>query len=360
MRFDYLFTSTLLCLMVHMLLFFLMDRSILFFVFASNLLGIFIAASFEAMRICANHENANRLLSGSAAVPASDGALPSSPDSNMNKKADGGQLFNLNFNLPLFGHHHSEQAAISSSPYLRVVDAGSQLLSDTFCRRRIQPNPLSGAMAAAGGCAEQRCGEKSSLTLASTAAIVKSLIFKPLWKLTKATAIRAAWMTYWPIGKATAVIRKLGARAWSSLKASRVSSKPQSKKASRAGFEASSLSSPRGQLAKRRLNSTDGSSSNTNSSSLTKKPEEARRVRVLFSTSLLCCETNFKAYPQSCCVPLYCRTRSRHPGRQMVIYLKNGRRATHMQAVIHQSTYPHPLLLFLFRHSVGVTQQCLV
>lgn len=89
-------------------------RFVLLFIFASNLAGIFVAASFDAIRLIPDTQ------SNPTTTPLESDPQASSP-----------QLYNLNFNLPV------EQMEGSLSPYLRAVrTTGSQPISEENCNIR--------------------------------------------------------------------------------------------------------------------------------------------------------------------------------------------------------------------------------
>lgn len=100
--------------------------------FASNLAGIFVAASFDAIRLLSFHESCRQVTA--PVTTAANGISNSDQQSSS-------QLFSLNFNIPLFGQDQQQQTN-SLSPCLQVVGATtSQSASDdTYCRRRLCRN----------------------------------------------------------------------------------------------------------------------------------------------------------------------------------------------------------------------------
>ncbi|VDM25396.1 unnamed protein product, partial [Hydatigera taeniaeformis] len=100
------------------------------FVFASNLAGIFVAASFDAIRLLSFHESCRQVTA----------SVTSATSVNSDSDQQSSQLFSLNFNRPLFGQQQQDEEEGSClSPSLQVVGgtASQPASDDTYCRRRL-------------------------------------------------------------------------------------------------------------------------------------------------------------------------------------------------------------------------------
>ncbi|CDS41515.1 transmembrane protein 131 [Echinococcus multilocularis] len=171
--------------------------SLLLFVFASNLAGIFVAASFDAIRLLSFHESCRQLT-----APVATTANANS-DSGQQSSS---QLFSLNFNLPVFEHQYQQQDQQqqnnSLSPCLRVVGATtSQLASDdTYCRRR-SCRTLASEMA------DRQQGDKYS-TFGIARTVAKSLV-----RSLRAAATGTGRAVYLPLTRGLGMVGK----RWSSV-----------------------------------------------------------------------------------------------------------------------------------------------
>ncbi|VDL22243.1 unnamed protein product [Hymenolepis diminuta] len=100
---------------------------VLLFIFASNLAGIFVAASFDAIRLIPDTQS-----------------NPTTTSLESDPQVSSPQLYNLDFNLPI------EQMEGSLSPYLRAVrTTGSQPISEENCnirRRHANRHSFTNAM----------------------------------------------------------------------------------------------------------------------------------------------------------------------------------------------------------------------
>ncbi|EUB58190.1 Transmembrane protein [Echinococcus granulosus] len=176
--------------------------SLLLFVFASNLAGIFVAASFDAIRLLSFHESCRQVTA------------PVTTTANANSDSDqqsSSQLFSLNFNLPVFEHQHQQQdhqqQNNSLSPCLRVVGATtSQPASDdTYCRRR-SCRTLASEMA------DRQQGDKYS-TFGIARTVAKSLV-----RGLRAAATGAGRAVYLPLTRGLGMVGKRWSSALSPLR----------------------------------------------------------------------------------------------------------------------------------------------
>ncbi|KAM7537294.1 hypothetical protein Aperf_G00000077056 [Anoplocephala perfoliata] len=112
--------------------------SFLLFLLASNLAGVFVAASFDAVRMLSSHESCRQLLS-----PTTSSTNPSENERQASSSASTPHL--LDFNLPFSGQDQ-QQHENSASPYLRAMGNSTvQPVSDdsTNSRRRIHRSSVS-------------------------------------------------------------------------------------------------------------------------------------------------------------------------------------------------------------------------
>ncbi|KAL5104448.1 hypothetical protein TcWFU_004076 [Taenia crassiceps] len=235
--------------------------SLLLFVFASNLAGIFVAASFDAIRLLSFHESCRQ-----ATTPVTTAA---NGISNSDQQSSS-QLFNLNFNLPLFGQDQQQQTN-SMSPYLQVVGATtSQPVSDdTYCRRRLCRNSASETVD------RQQSNNFSTTGIALT--VAKSLV-----RGLRSAVTGTGRAVYLPLTRGLGLIGKRWSRLLSSLRGRTTEVERSSRTVARRGTKSSMDASfvfrnhqPQEQNRRSGMESTEGSGTTSNSR---KSSDEAKRT----------------------------------------------------------------------------------
>uniref|UniRef100_A0A158R809 TMEM131_like domain-containing protein n=1 Tax=Taenia asiatica TaxID=60517 RepID=A0A158R809_TAEAS len=235
--------------------------SLLLFVFASNLAGIFVAASFDAIRLLSFHESYRQVT---APVTTAVNGISNSDQQSSS------QLFSLNFNIPLFGQDQQQQTN-SLSPYLQAVGATTPqpASDDTYCRRRLCRNSASEAV-------DRQQSDKYSTT-GIAFAVAKSLV-----RGLRAAATGTGRAVYLPLTRGLGVLGKSWSSVLSSLRGRTTeverSGRNVARRGTKSSIEASSVFRNHQQQEQNRRSGGENMENGGTISSSRKSPDEAKRT----------------------------------------------------------------------------------
>ncbi|KAL5971518.1 hypothetical protein TSMEX_000749 [Taenia solium] len=239
----------------------LCDLSLLLFVFASNLAGIFVAASFDAIRLLSFHESYRQVT---APVTTAVNGISNSDQQSSS------QLFSLNFNIPLFGQDQQQQTN-SLSPYLQAVGATTPqpASDDTYCRRRLCRNSASEAVD------RQQSDKYSTTGIAFT--VAKSLV-----RGLRAAATGTGRVVYLPLTRGLGVLGKRWGSVLSSLRGRTAeverSGRNVARRGTKSSMEASSVFRNHQQQEQNRKSGGENTENGGTISNSRKSPDEAKRT----------------------------------------------------------------------------------
>lgn len=181
--------------------------------FVSNVAGIFVAASFDAIRLLSLQEKAR-----ASTIPAVE-ASSSRQSANTSVKNNGGHVFfNLNFNLPLWGQEQQLSSSFDSetgSPYITMVGGGDP--NESLSRRR-----SGNFVTTTASTTEARYAEKPAPAASSSynepPFAARTVLLRPMWKIVKSSAHLIWRMIACPVGNGLVWGRRLTARSWLAAK----------------------------------------------------------------------------------------------------------------------------------------------